>query len=456
MNSTARTEVDSPEGSDICCAPVCPPDKLSADSLHTPLEEAVAEFHRRRADKALCRAVAEFQQSHPPKFLDGDANAFFVRPVFSADLEVERFSALSRKTGLTPLCLEVSKDRFYSFNREKYRRGKLAFRWPNRTRALRVIDFQCNGQRFDEIPSLNGCSLVEFHHRLLAHVHPKLADRVREASDWIFAASQISPRYLHLLSLAITDGILFENFFLDDPEERRFMEERILPSFHRITELFGVKPLIVRLFSPEEENTPVCWEYPGELYPFARDLLNGGGKNQKAPFSWLHPGLKVAADSSRGGQGIFAIREVEKGTLLSVWGGHVMRLEDEPVSLDGRADLPVQIHDDFALGPMFSHEVEDTDSFNHSCSPNAGIHGQIFLVALRDIRAGEQVCFDHAMVLNTPGYRFECRCGAPNCRGTITGEDWKLPELQARYDGYFQWYLQEKIKAARGNFQHSL
>lgn len=204
---------------------------LSVVGLYTSLEEAVVELHRRRADRALCDAVAKFHRVHPPEFLDGGPNAFFVRPVFSADLELERFSTLSQLAGLLPLCLEVSRDRFYSFNREKYRRGKLTFCWPNRSRALRVIDFQCNGKQFDEIPSLNGCSLVEFHHRLLMHAHPELASRVRDASDWIFTASQIFPRYLHLLSLAITDGILFENFFMDDPEERRFMEERIfLPS----------------------------------------------------------------------------------------------------------------------------------------------------------------------------------------------------------------------------------
>ncbi len=256
--------------------------KFTVEALYTPLGEAVEELHRRRADKALCDAVAEFHRTHPPDFLAEEPNAFFVRPVFSADLEFERFVTLSRQAELTPNCLEIVKDRFVSFNVEKYRRGKLTFCWPNRTRALRAMNFNHDGKRFDEIPSLNGCSLVEFHHRLLVHAHPELADRVRDASGWIFAAGQIPPRYLHLLSLAITDGILFENFFMDDPEERRFMEERILPSFTHATELFGVKPLIVRLFTPEEENMPICWHYPGELYEFARDVLNGSGQNHSS------------------------------------------------------------------------------------------------------------------------------------------------------------------------------
>jgi len=39
----------------------------------------------------------------------------------------------------------------------------------------------------------------------------------------------------------------------------------------------------------------------------------------------------------------------------------------------------------------------------------------------------------------------ECQCDHPNCRKLITEDDWQQPDLQRRYDGYFQWYLQEKI-----------
>ena len=27
----------------------------------------------------------------------------------------------------------------------------------------------------------------------------------------------------------------------------------------------------------------------------------------------------------------------------------------------------------------------------------------------------------------------------------VTGQDWQLPELQARYFGFFSWYLQRRI-----------
>src|SRR3989304_314754 len=39
----------------------------------------------------------------------------------------------------------------------------------------------------------------------------------------------------------------------------------------------------------------------------------------------------------------------------------------------------------------------------------------------------------------------KCNCGFLKCRGVVTGNDWKTPELQNRYSGYFSGYLQEKI-----------
>ncbi len=37
-----------------------------------------------------------------------------------------------------------------------------------------------------------------------------------------------------------------------------------------------------------------------------------------------------------------------------------------------------------------------------------------------------------------------------DCRGAVTEHDWQIPGLQRRCDGWFQWYLQEKINALRG------
>jgi uncharacterized protein len=68
-------------------------------------------------------------------------------------------------------------------------------------------------------------------------------------------------------------------------------------------------------------------------------------------------------------------------------------------------------------------------------------------VAMRAIRAGEELTHDWCTTDNGD-YSLQCKCGAPNCRGILTGKDWQHPDLQERYMGYFSTYLAKKIRLA--------
>jgi len=46
-------------------------------------------------------------------------------------------------------------------------------------------------------------------------------------------------------------------------------------------------------------------------------------------------------------------------------------------------------------------------------------------------------------------FKIPCLCGAKNCRGFIAEDDWRRPGLQKKYNGWFQWFLQEKINRLR-------
>jgi uncharacterized protein len=167
--------------------------------------------------------------------------------------------------------------------------------------------------------------------------------------------------------------------------------------------------------------------------------------------SWLHPALEVRPSPSNG-KGVFATRDLPAGERVAIFGGDVMRIDeikDLPAHL---GEYPMQIEERFVLGSRQAPEPEDSDFFNHSCEPNCGFRGQIFLVAMRPIDAGEELTFDYAMVVSRSiesdlVFEMECTCGAPTCRKLITEEDWMRPELQARYVGFFSQYLQEKIDA---------
>jgi hypothetical protein len=60
---------------------------------------------------------------------------------------------------------------------------------------------------------------------------------------------------------------------------------------------------------------------------------------------------------------------------------------------------------------------------------------------------GEELTFDYAMSDGSDYDEFECHCGAGICRGTVTGQDWQLTELQHRYAGLFSPYLARRIAA---------
>jgi len=78
---------------------------------------------------------------------------------------------------------------------------------------------------------------------------------------------------------------------------------------------------------------------------------------------------------------------------------------------------------------------------------------------MRDIKIGEEVCFDYAMCDTMPYDEFDCGCGQPNCRRQVGGDDWQKPELQKRYAGYFSPHVQRRIDAQRKeklDFEHAM
>ncbi len=166
--------------------------------------------------------------------------------------------------------------------------------------------------------------------------------------------------------------------------------------------------------------------------------------------TWSYFSPKLEVRSTEYGCAVFARQLISAGEVLAVWGGRVITAEQRAaIALENPARQVVQIDDNLFLISITSSEP--ADCFNHSCNPNAGMRGQVGLEAMRDITPGEQVTFDYAMCDSQPYDEFDCQCGAPNCRGRVTGSDWQRPELWDRYNGYFSPYLQKRINQLRGN-----
>jgi len=163
------------------------------------------------------------------------------------------------------------------------------------------------------------------------------------------------------------------------------------------------------------------------------------------PDSYRSP-KAVVRKSPIEGKGLFARRAIRKGEIVAIKGGHVFDARTL-ARVKRRTDASyIQIADGFYLGALTPAEVRRNKMWiNHSCAPNLGIRGQIVYVALRPIRAGEELTYDWAMEENVPEVT-RCRCGAPRCRGTLTGKDWRNRRLRRQYRGYFSSYLEDKIR----------
>jgi hypothetical protein len=164
-------------------------------------------------------------------------------------------------------------------------------------------------------------------------------------------------------------------------------------------------------------------------------------------FSYLSPKLKSAQSLEKGGCGIVTVQPIEKGELILLWGGRVVRGDEIDPNMPNLTQRVLQIDDGLFL--LTPEQLEPADCLNHSCAPNAGFTGQIGIIAMRDMETGEEVCIDYAMCDSEPYDEFVCYCGSDNCRGHVTGDDWKDPMLQERYDGFFSAYLQRKIDAMK-------
>jgi SET domain-containing protein len=62
---------------------------------------------------------------------------------------------------------------------------------------------------------------------------------------------------------------------------------------------------------------------------------------------------------------------------------------------------------------------------NHSCDANCEadeINGQVLITAIRDIRAGEELCYDYNLYDGELDDESPCFCGAAKCRGSMYSE----------------------------------
>jgi SET domain-containing protein len=123
------------------------------------------------------------------------------------------------------------------------------------------------------------------------------------------------------------------------------------------------------------------------------------------------PRLEVRDCGARG-RGVFTLDPIRRGQRIIALEGMVLSTAELTDDL-----LALQIGDDLWLCSDGSHL---DDFINHSCDPNAGFaEGELVLHALRDIAAGEEICWDYSTSISEPGWFLECLCGSARCRNVV-------------------------------------
>jgi uncharacterized protein len=125
------------------------------------------------------------------------------------------------------------------------------------------------------------------------------------------------------------------------------------------------------------------------------------------------------------GRGVYATQFIPAGTRIIEYTGE--RVSEEAAPND--EDNPHTFNFGLENGEVINPEIVGNDArwINHCCDPNCQAieeDNRIFIYAMCDIEAGEELFYDYAMEIDKPiteesKRNFACHCGASNCRGTM-------------------------------------
>ncbi|MDP3773551.1 MAG: SET domain-containing protein-lysine N-methyltransferase [Gemmatimonadales bacterium] len=127
------------------------------------------------------------------------------------------------------------------------------------------------------------------------------------------------------------------------------------------------------------------------------------------------------------GKGAFATRRIRKGTwIVEYTGARITHEVADRIYNDGSTHTFLFTVDEHTVIDA-TEGGGDARFINHSCDPNCdawNAEGEIWIVASRDIEAGEELTYDYGLSWAGESEveaftRYACRCGAASCQGTM-------------------------------------
>lgn len=131
---------------------------------------------------------------------------------------------------------------------------------------------------------------------------------------------------------------------------------------------------------------------------------------------------------SKFGQGLYAKKNIKMGENILKFTGAIIDFNKAVLKAPGYEGDPLQISKSIYVN------LQPPGRFvNHSCEPNAGIKNDIELVALRNIKVGEEIYFDYSTTMDEDYWVMQCGCGSTNCRKVIKDFKYLPSHIKRKY-----------------------
>eukprot|EP01012_Entosiphon_sulcatum_P027824 TRINITY_DN3357_c0_g1_i1.p1 TRINITY_DN3357_c0_g1~~TRINITY_DN3357_c0_g1_i1.p1 ORF type:complete len:465 (-),score=79.12 TRINITY_DN3357_c0_g1_i1:694-2088(-) len=146
--------------------------------------------------------------------------------------------------------------------------------------------------------------------------------------------------------------------------------------------------------------------------------------------------------------GIYAIRDIAEGEVCQRLEQGVQRLVSKGYVEKKWDAVNKELFRDYCWPmsartfAMWSDDPRHWEPINHCCDPTVWFDG-LNTVAKRPIKRGEPLTLEYATFIAHTGIEFDCSCGAANCRGHLTDEDWKQPWVTERFGTHVTDYIRQ-------------
>jgi hypothetical protein len=136
--------------------------------------------------------------------------------------------------------------------------------------------------------------------------------------------------------------------------------------------------------------------------------------------------------------GLFAVRSLKKGTIIGLSDrlGERLYSWDMCTKLDKQTKRMIDKYcattEEGFWGPDDINYLSLPWHMNHNCSGNVGFDGHGNFITICSVKSDEELSYDYGLLITNPRFKLKCLCGSPECRGTITGNDWKNPAYRRK------------------------